>query len=121
MKLRSQGLWGAVAGLMLSGASAALAAGGASPLSAAAVGAGARVCALGLDLAHRLPLSLIVPVIAISLSFHAGSRMGRYVRRPAQARVATAGQSPAVRYAILMGLVAMATFILLAAQNGMSW
>ncbi len=101
--------------LLGAGASAALAAGGPSPLAATAVDMGVRLYACLGEIGPRLPLAVLLPILAMSASFHVGSRLARRLPRH-ETRAAAAPQHPALRYAILFGLAALATLILTAAQ-----
>ncbi|MBI3945076.1 MAG: hypothetical protein HY321_04100 [Armatimonadetes bacterium] len=117
MRFRSAWGWGAtLAGLLAVGAGAVAAA---SPSSwqVLTAGAGARLCAWAFEIGQRLPLALLIPVVAMSASFHAGSRIGHHVRRRRDAQVMVVARPPVARYAILFCLAALMGLVFLATRG----
>jgi hypothetical protein len=118
VRLRRAGIWGAaVACLLAIGTGAVLGAGDHLAWNAAAIDAGLRLYARVLDLAQGASLGLILPVIAMSISFHAGTRVMRRTARRAEARAVAAARPSMVRSAILFGLTAIMTLLYAATQS----
>lgn len=110
--------WGAaIVALVLAGAGSALGAAAHPQWGTATAEAGMRFYAWAVDLGQRTPLGILIPVVAMSLSFHAGSRVADRMARRREARVAVATRPPLARYAILFGVTAFMSLILAALRG----
>lgn len=118
MKLRSVVVWGGIAAVLAAvAAAAAFGACSGAAWSGEAVQAGLRLYARVAAAGQQLHLGFLLPVIAVTVSFHVGSRAGRRPNRRAEARAAAAPRPPIARYTILFCLSAVAMLVWAASQG----
>lgn len=119
MSRRTLAIWGGVAaGVLAIGTGAVLGASHAPALGAMVADAGLRFYWRVLSVARDLSPGFLLPVIALSVSFHIGWRVGRRVPRQAHARAAVAPQqASAMRLVILFALASVASALVVAAQS----
>jgi len=116
MKLTSRWVRGIVAAALAAlGTGAALGAGAPAQWHGAAADAGLRLYAWTYELLRQLPLVLLLPIIAVTVSYRSGSRLGTKI--PRQPDSAAAARPALLYYAVLFGMTALMGFLLAAARS----
>jgi hypothetical protein len=118
VRLRSPVIWGAIAAVLAAVTTGVLlgSAGGAA-WSGEAVQAAMRLYARLADAGRQYHLGFLLPVIAVTVSFHVGTRAGHRLRGRSEARAAAAPHAPVVRYTLLFCLSAVAMLVWAASEG----
>jgi hypothetical protein len=118
VRLRPPAIWGAVAAVLATVAiGAMLGAAGGGAWSGNVVQAGLRLYARLADAGRQLHLGFLLPVIAVTVSFHIGTRAGHRLSRRSEARAVVAPHAPVVRYTFLFCLSAVAMLVWAASEG----